>query len=270
VRCEELGLLVQGLEHALMDRLVIGQQGARSLVPTLERHQLEEQYHQAQKMESVGRLAGGTAHDFNNHLTVINSYASFVAEELRKGDPLLDDLEQIQAAGQRAAHLTRQLLAFSRKQVLQPKLVNLNAIIIDLEKMLMRLIGEDIEIQTVLAEELGDVFADPGQLEQVLMNLSITAANAGEAILECEKRSNRIQLVLTDVIMPKLSGRELAERLKVMCPGLRVLFMSGYTDDAIVHHGVLEAGTHFIAKPFDSQDLLRKVRESLEARERRS
>ena len=92
----------------------------------------------------------------------------------------------------------------------------------------------------------------------------LTAANAGEALLECERRENRIQLVLTDVIMPKLSGRELAERLKVMCPGLRVLFMSGYTDNAIVHHGVLDASTHFISKPFAAEDLLRQVRETLE------
>ena len=292
--------------------------------------------------------------------------------------------------------------------------------IADIEKMLARLIGEDIDIQTALADDLGHVFADPGQLEQVLMNLAvnardampnggrltietaavdldeeyvskhpdaatgphimlavsddgegmsaetkerlfepffttkekgrgtglglatvygivkqsgghirvysepghgttfkiylsraegmksatrppprvselrgsetvlvvedeeavrmlakrilqsagydvITAANAGEALLECEKHAERIQLVLTDVIMPKLSGRELADRLKVMCLGLRILFMSGYTDNAIVHHGVLDAGTHFIAKPFNTHDLLRKVRQTLAA-----
>lgn len=381
----------------------------------LEHARLEEQVHQAQKMESIGRLAGGIAHDFNNLLTVINSYAGFAAEDLREGDPLKADLRQIQEAGQRAAALTRQLLAFSRKQVLEARVLDLNEVVFDLEKLLRRLIGEDIELSTSLAADLGRITADPGQIEQVVMNLAvnakdamtgggrlcietanveldedyanqhadttagpyvmltatddgvgmsaevmerifepffttrgknqgtglglstvygivkqsggcirveseldqgttfkvylprveteksepqqaptvsdlrgdetilvvedekavrtltrriltsagylvITAANGGEALLECERHENKIHLVLTDVVMPKMSGKELSDRLAKIYPDLKVLFMSGYTDNAIVQHGVLDEGTHFIAKPFNSTDLLKKIK----------
>jgi signal transduction histidine kinase/CheY-like chemotaxis protein len=382
---------------------------------------LQGQLDQSQKLETVGRLAGGIAHDFNNLLTVINSYAQFATEGLREGDPLKADLQQIKEAGDRAASLTRQLLAFSRKQVLEPQILDLNTVVNSLDSMARRLIGEDIELRTVLDRHLGMVNADPGQLEQVLMNLvvnardamplggkltvettnidldeefarthadsvagpyamlsvtdtgegmtaivrdrifepfyttkekgrgtglglatvygiikqsggniwvysepgqgttfkiylprveseaaqtapapretldlrgnetvlvvedesavrylasrilksagyhPIAAANGGEALLECEQHSGRIQLVLTDVIMPKMSGKELAERLEKQSPGLRVLYMSGYTDDAIVQHGVLEKGTHFLSKPFNAPDLLKKVRQVLDS-----
>lgn len=390
---------------------------------TLQREkirELEEQYSQAQKMESVGRLAGGVAHDFNNHLSVIIGYAEVVAASLREGDPLRADIQEVEAAGKRAAKLTRQLLAFSRKQVLEPKVLSLNEVIADVEKMLLRLIGADIDVRTVLADDLGNVFADPSQLEQVLMNLAVnardamprggrltietaaveldeddasehpgavagpyvmlvvaddgegmspetkerlfepffttkekgrgtglglatvygivkqsggtirvqselgrgttfriylprvegektaaipapradrlhgdetvlivedddavrmlakrmllsagydvlTAANAGEALLECERQGERIQLVLTDVVMPKMSGQELVHRLERLSPRLRVLYMSGYTDDAVVLRGVLGASTHFIAKPFSAPDLLERVRQVLDA-----
>jgi len=380
-----------------------------------EKGQLEEQLNQAQKIESIGRLAGGVAHDFNNLLTVINSYAEFAIEDLREEDPLRADLLQVLDAGKKAATLTRQLLAFSRKQVLEPRVLCLNEIVVDLEKMLRRLIGEDIELSTSLAGDLGQITADPGQIEQVLMNLAVnakdampkggkleiktidvelseaysskhpdrpaghytmlavsdtglgmtdevrarvfdpffttkemgqgtglglstaygiikqsggfiavfsepgegttfevylpraeakdqalqdepqftdlrghetilivedekavrkltrrilssagytvlSAANGGEALLECERHAGKIHLVLTDVVMPRMSGKELSARLTKVYPDLKVLFMSGYTDDAIVHHGILDEGTHFLAKPFTSPELLKKIR----------
>ena len=377
--------------------------------------ELEEQAHQSQKLETVGRLAGGIAHDFNNLLTVINSYATFVAEDLDEGDPMRADVEQIREAGDRAAALTRQLLAFSRKQILAPRILDLNQVVGDLTQMMSRLLGEDIDFVTRLAADLGQVRADPSQVEQVLMNLAVNArdamadggkltvetanidldeaylsahpdatqgshvllavsdtgpgmsdeiksrifepffttkgrgdgtglglatvygivkqsggairvhselghgatfkvylprvvgersevvevsdagdlggtetilvvedepavrllarrilessgyrvlaaANGGEALLLCEQRVGAIGLVLTDVVMPQMSGRALVDRLSEICPGLTVLFMSGYTDNAIVHHGVLDEGTHFIAKPFTARALLEKVR----------
>ncbi|MBW2732345.1 MAG: PAS domain S-box protein [Deltaproteobacteria bacterium] len=376
-----------------------------------DRVKLEEQYQQLQKMDSIGRLAGGVAHDFNNVLTVINSYASMAIDSLREGDPLRADIQQILHAGNRASTLTRQLLAFSRKQVMEPKVLDLNEVIVELEKMLKRLIGEDIECHTMLAKDLDRVCADPGQVEQVLMNLAVnardampqggklliktsnvtlrdlvakryvmltvsdngvgicaevkehifepffttkdvgqgtglglatvygivkqsggniqvtsepgkgttfkiylpqvdetktepptdfttphlhgsgtvlvvedekpvriltsriltsagytvlTAANGGEALLECEQRTEGIDLVLTDVVMPKMGGKELADRLAKLCPNLKVLYMSGYTDGTIGRHGLLDEDTHFIAKPFSSATLLKKIRSVLE------
>jgi signal transduction histidine kinase/response regulator of citrate/malate metabolism len=380
----------------------------------------EAMLRQSQRMEAVGQLAGGVAHDFNNLLTVITSYAGFAADALREGDPLLADIQEVLDAARRASTLTRQLLAFSRKQVMEPEILDLNEVVSELEKMLERLIGEDVAFSTALAGDLGRVSADPGQIEQVLMNLVVnardampaggkltvetanveldqayadqqpdttpgryvmlavsdtgegmraevrervfepfyttkdkgqgtglglatvygivkqsegniwvysepgqgttfkiylprvegekratppevhtmdlrgdetvlivedersvrdlarrmlaqagyevlSAANGGEALLECERCAGAVQLVITDVVMPRMSGRELADRLGRICPGLKVLFMSGYTDNAIVHHGVLDEGTHFIAKPFSAQDLLRKVRAVLES-----
>jgi two-component system, cell cycle sensor histidine kinase and response regulator CckA len=386
-----------------------------------ERQKLEAQLQLAQKMEAVGRLAGGVAHDFNNLLSVILSYAGFATEALREGDPLRDDIEEIRRAGARAADLTRQLLAFSRRQVLEPKVLEPCRVVADMEKMLRRLIGEDVRLELVLPPESGLVKADPGQLEQVIMNLVVnardampdggtitievaqveldeeyaarhiavtpgsymllsisdtgcgmdettrqrlfepffttkekgkgtglglstvygivkqsggniwaysepgqgtvfkvylprvkedssaavtrrtqecpaigtetivvvedddavrnltvrilraagfkvlTAANGGEALRACEQHPGEIHLLLTDVVMPQMSGRQLAERLVKVRPGLRVLYMSGYTDDAIVHHGVLEPGTKFVSKPFTSAELTRKVREALAA-----
>jgi PAS domain S-box-containing protein len=145
---------------------------------TTARRQLEEQLRQAQKMEAVGRLAGGIAHDFNNLLTVINGYTAMVVERLHAGDPLHAPLAQVQKSGDRAAALTRQLLAFGRKQILQPRVVDLNALVGEMTKMLQRLIGEDIELVVGLEARPGKVLVDPGQFEQVLMNLAVNGRDA--------------------------------------------------------------------------------------------
>ncbi|MFO0604865.1 MAG: PAS domain-containing protein [Polyangiales bacterium] len=380
----------------------------------------EEKLRQAQKMEAVGQLAGGVAHDFNNLLTVILGSVYVVLETLRPGDPAHDDLREIEKAGNRAAALTQQLLAFSRKQVLAPRLVDLNEMVRNAERLLARVIGEDVELRLALSPRLDACLIDPGQFEQVLVNLAvnardampdgggllietanvvldeayarehpdvapgayvrvsvsdtgvgmsrevrahlfepffttkevgrgtglglatvygvvkqsggaiwvysepmqgttfklyfpsatgrtpeahaspdapesrrghetvllveddgqvrgtvaamlrrggyhvISAANGGEALLICEQHAGTIHLLLTDVVMPKLNGRKVAERLTALRPGLRVLFMSGYTENAIVHHGVLDPGLDFIAKPITPRVLLAKVRELLD------
>jgi two-component system cell cycle sensor histidine kinase/response regulator CckA len=378
--------------------------------------ELMDQLLQSQKMESIGRLAGGVAHDFNNILSVILSCAGFALEELREGDPLREEILEIEKGGKRAAALTRQLLAFSRKQLLQPVSLDLNRSLAEMEKMLRRIIGEDVELVQVLAPDLGLTRADSGQVEQVVMNLAVnardamptggkltietsnvtldeeyaarhagakpgshvmvavtdsgvgmdertlarifepffttkavgngtglglstvygivqqsggsifvhseigrgttfriflpreqglatevasasrattgaargetilvvedddslrritkrtleragyhvlTAANGGEGLLTCEQHAGHIHLVLTDVVMPQMNGREFVERLAKVRPGMKVLFMSGYTDETIVHHGVLNPGTQFIGKPFMQADLLARVR----------
>ena len=382
---------------------------------------LEEQFRQAQKLESIGRLAGGVAHDFNNLLTVINGYADLVLSSLAQDDPLHEHLEQIRQAGEKAAGLTQQLLAFSRKQVLQAVALDLNAIVRDSGKMLKRLIGEDIELVTNLEPSLGAVLGDPGQLLQVVMNLAVNArdamprggallietknveldedyaeehagvapgpyvmlaitdtgvgmdedtrrrifdpffttkphgagtglglstvygivrqtggwiwvysepdkgtcfkiylpraeaapvaaeqaspaesswrgnetvllvedqaevrmlaasilkaygyrvieaANPGEALLLCERHPGRIHLLLTDVVMPGMSGRELAGRLQPLREGMKVLYMSGYTDNVIVHNGVLDQNAEYLQKPFTPKGLAAKVRAVLGA-----
>jgi nitrogen-specific signal transduction histidine kinase len=156
-----------------------------------ERKRLEDQYRQAQKLESVGRLAGGVAHDFNNLLTVINGYSDMVLGDLSAGDPVHDSVTEIRIAGERAAALSRQLLVLSRKQVIRPKDVNLNDIIVEVERMLGRVIGEDIRLESVLSPCLGSVLADSGQLHQVLMNLAINARDAmpGGGTLRIETRN---------------------------------------------------------------------------------
>ncbi len=143
-----------------------------------DQRRLQQQLTQAQKMEAIGRLAGGIAHDFNNLLTVITSYSDLLLEDLRAGDPKRDDTEQIQKAAQGAAALTRQLLAFSRQQVLEPRVISLNSVIGNLKKMLERVIGEGVDLATVLAPDLRAVKADVSQVEQILMNLAVNARDA--------------------------------------------------------------------------------------------
>jgi two-component system cell cycle sensor histidine kinase/response regulator CckA len=385
-----------------------------------ERRKLEEQLRQSQKLESVGMLAGGIAHDFNNLLTVITGYSELTLMGLAEADPLARNVEEIKKAAARAASLTRQLLAFSRKQLLQPKVLDLNSVILNIEKMLGRLVGADIELLNSPGAGLGRVKADPGQIEQVIVNLVVnardampnggkitletaniylgeeyarrhiavqpgwyamlavsdtghgmdaetqkfifepffttkelgkgtglglstvygivkqsggniwvysevgvgssfkvylplvdeevtapdadamrpeSAANAGtillaedeemvrnlardclklhgytvleaangrEALLICQQHEGSIDLLLTDVVMPRMSGKELAEQLVRLRPGTRVLYMSGYTDQAIVHHGILDRDIAFIEKPFTPDALVRKVAEVLQ------
>jgi two-component system, cell cycle sensor histidine kinase and response regulator CckA len=379
----------------------------------------EEQLRQSQKLEGVGQLAGGIAHDFNNLLTVITGFSALARRGLRPEDPLLANLYEIEKAGDRAASLTRQLLAFSRRQVLQPKILNLDSVVSEMEKMLQRLIGENVDLRAVLEPKLGNVKADPGQIEQIILNLVVNArdsmpqggkitietdnvylddsyvrahvgaqsgphvmlavsdtgsgmdqntrerifepffttkelgkgtglglstvygivkqsggniwvyselgrgttfkvylprvdegaqsykpnadhdqviqgtetillvedeemlrklarqtltmygyqvvdaANGESAISLCKEFEGTIDLVVTDVIMPGMSGREVSSRLLQLRPDMRVLFMSGYTDDAIVHQGVLDEGANFIQKPFSPDSLAMKVREIL-------
>jgi len=384
------------------------------------RRHLEEQLRQAQKMEAVGMLAGGVAHDFNNLLTIITGYSQLILNNLGPEDSNRHSVEQIMKAGERAAALTKQLLAFSRRQVLQPKVLDLNKLVSSLGAMLQRLIGEDVDLRLVLPPELGRVSADPGQIEQVLMNLVVNArdampkggvltvetanvqldttyagrhlaAKAGSYILlavsdtgagmdaatqarlfepffttkgsgkgtglglstvfgivkqsggsvevysepgrgtsvkvylpridqpvsvEAEDGAKRvprgsetillvedddmvrtlvretlqregykildapgpleakriseqfkpqIQLMITDVVMPKISGRELAEMLTRRRPDMKVLYMSGYTDNAVLNSGILQKEVAFLQKPFTPGALTEKVRDVLEA-----
>jgi PAS domain S-box-containing protein len=388
-----------------------------------ERKKLEEQLRHSQKMEAVGRLAGGVAHDFNNLLTIINGYGHMMLSSLHAGDRLRSHAEQILKAGNQAAALTTQLLAFSRRQMIQPKPVDLNHVITNLEKMLRRVIGEDITLYTLLSPALNPVKADPNQMEQVLINLvanardamphggvltiatqnvrlnevlsceggdlpsgsyvEITVSDTGEGmdaetrshlfepffttkergkgtglglssvygsvrqngggivvwsergsgaafriylpllrepaeVMEAEARPNAIHhrgnetillvedetplrkmlreslshagylvleasdgadalskweqqassidLLLTDVVMPLLNGRELAKHLTSIAPHLEVIYMSGYADDVLAYHGTLSPGTVLIQKPFSPTGLLAKVREVLDAR----
>jgi len=386
-----------------------------------ERKLLEEQLLQSQKMEAVGQLAGGVAHDFNNILTAIVGYSDLLAAELGDNAQQREDIEEIRKAARRAAALTRQLLSFSRKQVLEPRIVDVNGVVLNLDKMLRSLMSENIELETQLAEDLDAARVDPNQLEQVIMNLAINARDAmpdggtvtietanatlgedyaakhvsvipgdyvmlavtdtgcgmteatkarifepffttkpagrgtglglstvygivkqsggniwlysepnkgttfkiylpavdalpedigkaapveaerqgsgtvlvveddeqlrrlthralaaqGYEVLEADRgrsaldaarrHEGPIDLLVTDLVMPDTNGPKLAETLRAARPGLRVLFMSGYPDGAIVHHGMLEAGVAYLAKPFTTEAITRKVREVLEA-----
>ena len=380
---------------------------------------LEDAFRQAQKMEAVGRLAGGIAHDFNNLLTVINGYTDLVLQTLPAGDAAREPLEEVRKAGDRSAELTRRLLAFSRQQVLAPRVISPNAVVADAEGMLRRVMGEDVQLETRLAPDLWAVKADPGQIQQVLVNLAVNArdampdggrltietrnvelgeahtqahldARAGahvllavsdtgsgmtdavkarifepffttkgigkgtglglatvygivrqsgghivvrteigegtsfevflprageseaaglqestapvrhegtetilvvedesqvrtlirrslaargyrvidaadgeEALRIAERRAAPIHLLVTDVVMPGLSGRDVAVRLRTPHPETRVLFLSGYTDDAVVQRGVLEEGASFLQKPFTPETLAARVRDIL-------
>ena len=387
-----------------------------------QHQKLETQLRQAQKMEAIGSLAGGIAHDFNNILSVILSYSDLVIDDLPPADSLRGDVEQIKAAGLRAAELTRQLLAFSRKQMLQPVVLDLNGVVTGVEKMLVRLVSEDTKLAFVLCSDATKVHADAGQLEQVIVNLVVNARdampgggrvtietsqvllageeagehpgvepgayvqlrvtdtgtgmdratqarifepffttkdktkgtglglamvygivqqsgghvrvqselgrgttfevflpcteraverrtaealpsvslrgseaillveddvqvrevlgmvlrkqgyvvldvqNAGEAFLLCEQPGTRVDLLVTDVVMPGMSGPQLAERLKALRPDLPVLYISGYAEDAIVQHGVIHPDIEFLAKPVLPDAFARKVRTILDAR----
>ncbi len=384
-----------------------------------ERRQLEDQLRQSQKMEAVGRLAGGVAHDFNNLLTVISGYGHMILRDLPGEDPLHGCIEEVLKAASRATSLTNQLLAFSRRQVIQPKVLDLNAHVANMDRMLRRVIGEHIELETVLSPGLGSVRADAGQLEQVIINLAVNARDAmpeggklsirtsnvevarssrlhadvrpgsyvrltvadtgkgmdaeimvhlfepfytsketgkgtglglstvygivkqsgGEVVVESnpgrgatftiylprisepvlnsplsvepavragtetillvedelgvrqlvcemllrlgyqilqasggaealrlfEQHQGSIDLLITDVIMPQMSGRELAQRLKAVQSSLKVLYISGYTDDMLAHHGVLESNVFLLQKPFAPDELAKKLREVLDA-----
>ena len=393
-----------------------------------ERHRLEaallaseEQLRQSQKMEAVGQLAGGVAHDFNNLLTVIGGYSELLLRRLSPENPLRSSVEEIKKACDRAGGLTRQLLAFSRKQILQPKVLDLNTLVSDLDKMLRRLIGEDIDLLTITEPALGQVKVDPGQIEQVIMNLAVNARDAmpnggqltiqtsnvhlsedyaqrhvaavagnyvmlsisdngcgmdlgtkdrifepffttkgtgkgtglglstvygivnqsggniwvysevgkgttfkiylprvdeprdggfahgdstpapygtetillvedeeqvrriahdmleiqgyhvlvavdgEEALAIGRQHEGEIDLMITDVVMPQMGGRESVERLSPLRPRMKVLYMSGYTDDAIVRHGLIDEQLQFIEKPFTADALARKVRMVLDS-----
>jgi two-component system cell cycle sensor histidine kinase/response regulator CckA len=391
------------------------------IVDITDRKLLEGQLQQARRMEAVGRLAGGIAHDFNNLLTIIKGYTELALARAKVQPELRTDIERIEDAAERAAGLVRQLLAFSRRQVLQPKVLDLNGIVVGLDKLLRRLMDEDIEMQTLVGKGVGTIKADPGQIEQVIMNLVVNARDAmpdvgrltietanvdldasyakdhatvrpgryvmlvvtdtgigmsadtvahifepfyttkesgrgtglglstvygivkqsggyiwvysepgkgsafkvylprvdepadalpagkvpsahrkgtetvllveddpqvreltrtvlaaqGYFIVEAaspedaerivENDGTEIQILLTDVIMPGISGRELAKRLTARLPRLRVLYMSGYTYNIMAHGGTLESGVAFLQKPFTPSTLVEKVREVLDA-----
>jgi len=393
--------------------------GASMIARDITEHKrLQQEFFVAKKMEAMGRLAAGVAHDFNNLLTVIAGYSSMVLTEMSEDDPGFTGIREINKAGEKAASLTRQLLAFCRKHPHEPTVLDLNAIVADMDRMLRRLIGEDIDLVTSLDPALGPVRADPGQIEQVIVNLAVNARDAmieggkltietanveiepayaarhisvssgscvmlamtdtglglspeiqarifepffttkgpergtglglatvygivkqssgailvysepdhgttfkiylprvqeapqtgkppaqpspsrgsetvlvveddgairtlicevleklgyavhkagsgAEALRFCEQYPGRIDLVISDVVMPSMGGRELAARLASSRPEIKILFMSGYTDNAILHHGDLAPRTAFLEKPFMTQTLARKVREAL-------
>lgn len=386
-----------------------------------DRKHLEERFRHTQKIEAIGRLAGGIAHDFNNLLSVVMSYSSLLIADLRPGDPMRADLEEIQTAGERARNLTRQLLTFSRQEVVQPETLDLNQVIAGMDRMLRRLIREDVELITIPGANLGTIWADRGQLEQIVMNLVLNARDAildggritietsrveldssfarehlgikpgsfvllsiadsglgmdnatrarifepffttkgngkgtglglstvsgivqqccgsiwvdsepdkgsvfriylpeaqralpleaarsvpdadlrgsetvllvededqvrglareilqrngyrvlearsaGEALLTSEQYPGDVQLLLTDVVMPQMSGRQLANRIRSARPLMKVLLMSGYGDDALPEHPTPQPGLAQIPKPLTPYALRHKIREVLDS-----
>ena len=419
---DQLGRLTPAIERELRECM---ERVARRNAENALRHsehalrQSEEQLRQAQKMEAVGRLAGGVAHDFNNVLSVILGYGEMILDDLKSPAPLRADIEEICKAAQRAAGLTRQLLMFSRQQVFEPKVVDLSEVLANMEKMLQRILGEDVELVVVPPQSSDRVKVDPSNIEQVILNLVVnardamptggkltietanvvldeeyalshlpakagphvmlaisdtgvgmdretqarifepffttkalgkgtglglstvfgivqqsggntwvysepgkgttfkvylprvdaevdvyrptippttlrgnetillvedeeqvrtivqsilrrqgyrvvTAQNGVEALLLSEQHPEAIDLLLTDVVMPQMSGPELAKRLLATRPAMKVLCMSGYTDDSIVRHGVLESGVAFLQKPVTPASLARKIREILD------
>ena len=177
------GLLVTAVVRDVTERLEIAAERER-LRTQAERDKLERQLHQSQRLESLGQLAGGVAHDFNNLLGVISNYAAFVGEEVarqlpgERGQGVRDDIAQVQQAAERAAGLTHQLLAFARQEMIQPRVLNLNDVVLSVEQLLIRTLGEHVELITDLAADLPPVLADPGQIEQVLVNLAVNARDA--------------------------------------------------------------------------------------------
>ncbi len=410
----------------VIGRFLVGRDLTERRLAEEKLRQAEENLRQSQKMEAIGKLAGGIAHDFNNLLTALMGYSELLLGHFQPGDPGRKNAEEIRKAAGRAASLTHQLLAFSRRQVLVPKVLNLNAVLTNLEPMLRRLIGEDIELEIVPCPALDHVQADPGQIEQIILNLVVNARDAmpqgGKLTIETAnveldetyrslhigitpgphvmlavsdtgcgmdeetqsrifepffttkeqgkgtglglstvfgivkqsggdiwvysepgrgatfkiylprieaaprtvepelvhsklvsgketvilveddeglrelvetvlaengytvlvahsieeafqingRREGRIDLMVTDVVMPRMSGRELAERLQSARPSMKVLYMSGYTDDAIVRHGVLTESMAFLQKPFTPVILLQKVRDVLDGSTKRS
>ncbi len=410
---------VRGVAEAIRDEAgtVTGMAGTVQDITEFKR--LEEQFQQAQKLESIGRLAGGIAHDFNNLLTVINGYCGLLMADLRESDPVWETVAEIQRAGEKAASLTAQLLAFSRKQVMQPARISLNTVVVEADRMLRRVLGEDIDFVVSLSPSLRRVMADPGQILQVLMNLAVNARDAmpdggtlvietanadldegyagihqsvvpgryvqlsisdtgcgmdeetqkrlfepffttkeagvgtglglstaygivrqsggwiwvyselrkgttfkiylpeapggreeatetraatvtlrgdetilvvedhadvrrlmiemlthtgygvlsagdgAEALSLAERHPGPIHLLVTDVVMPGLTGREIADRVRRIRPETKVLYVSGYTHNVIMHHGVPDPGIIYLQKPFTPEGLAAKVREAL-------
>jgi two-component system cell cycle sensor histidine kinase/response regulator CckA len=398
----------------------------RDITERKQAEELQEKLQQSSKMESIGRLAGGVAHDFNNLLTIIQGSASLGMNGLSKNDPLYDRLKMILETSDRAADLTHQLLAFSRKQFIEMKVINLNNLIDNLYKMLGRLIGEDVDLQIMLSKDIDNINGDTGQIEQVIVNLSanardampkggkltietanveldeaycrfhvntqpgkyvmlvisdngdgmddatkenifepfyttkglgrgtglglaivygivkqhngsiefyselghgttfkiylpivegevskliqpiqpeeskkidiltgnetilvvededilremaveflssigynvLSAENGGMALMIAEQHKGMIQLMLTDIVMPNMNGRQLAERLQREHPDMKVLYTSGYTENVIAHHGILDSGLNFIGKPYKLQSLAEKLRDLLDS-----
>ena len=417
------GILVTSVVRDVTERLEIAAERER-LRTQAERDKLERQLHQSQRLESLGQLAGGVAHDFNNLLGVISNYAAFAGEEVARqlpggrGQGVRDDIAQVQQAAERAAGLTHQLLAFARQEVIQPRVLNLNDVVLSIEQLLIRTLGEHVELITDLAADLPPVLADPGQIEQVLVNLAVNARDAmpqggklvihtastsiddtasqgqmppgqyvalkvsdtgngipkavldrvfepffttkpkgegtglglatvygiitqagghvriysepglgtsltallpvteqditpatpppaeprrghGQTVLVVEdepamrevtrrildrngyhvvaaasgdealgvlaSQLEHIDVLLTDVIMPRMQGKELADKVRVLQPAAQVVFMSGYTQGLLGAQGVLEPGVHLIEKPFSETTLLTRLDEILSA-----